>query len=203
MRNVLAITTSLNKAQGNSNKLVASYLEKLSSQPATTITSRDLDADSLPHLSAKEMQAWMTPADERTDEQHALAALSDSLVEEVKAADDIVIGVPMYNFGIPSVMKAWIDRIARAGVTFRYTENGPVGLLENKSVTILAARGGQYSGTEYDTQSQYLTHFFNFVGITDIQFVYAEGLALGEESAKSAFDAASQKIIELTAQRKD
>ncbi len=203
MRNVLAITTSLNKAQGNSNKLVASYLEKLSSQPATTITSRDLDADSLPHLSAKEMQAWMTPADERTDEQHALAALSDSLVEEVKAADDIVIGVPMYNFGIPSVMKAWIDRIARAGVTFRYTENGSVGLLENKSVTILAARGGQYSGTEYDTQSQYLTHFFNFVGITDIQFVYAEGLALGEDSAKSAFDAASKKIIELTAQRKD
>ncbi|WP_218312164.1 FMN-dependent NADH-azoreductase [Alteromonas antoniana] len=203
MRNVLAITTSLNKAQGNSNKLVASYVEKLSSQPATTITRRDLDEDSLPHLTAEEMQAWMTPSDERTDEQHALAALSDSLVEEVKTADDIVIGVPMYNFGIPSVMKAWIDRIARAGVTFRYTETGPVGLLENKSVTILAARGGQYSGTEYDTQSQYLTHFFNFIGITDIQFVYAEGLALGEESAKSAFDAANQKIIELTAQRKD
>ena len=202
MRKVLVITTSLNKAQGNSNKLVASYVEKLSTQPQVSVTSRDLAEYNLSHLSAEEMQAWMTPSDERTDDQHTLAALSDTLIEEVKAADDIVIGVPMYNFGIPSVLKAWIDRIARAGITFRYTETGPVGLLENKTVTILAARGGQYSGTEYDTQSKYLTHFFNFIGITDIQFVYAEGLALGEESAKSAFDAANQKIIELTAQRR-
>ncbi|WP_414830729.1 FMN-dependent NADH-azoreductase [Alteromonas sp. H39] len=203
MRKVLTVTSSLNKAQGNSNKLIASYIEKLSSQPEATISSRDLAQDNLPHLSAEEMQAWMTPSDERTDDQHALASLSDNLIEEVKAADEIVIGVPMYNFGIPSVLKAWIDRIARAGITFRYTENGPVGLLNDKKVTILAARGGQYVGTEYDTQTQYLTHFFNFIGITDIQFIYAEGLALGEESAKSAFEAANQKIIELTAKGRD
>ncbi len=199
MRHVLAITSSLNKAQGNSNKLLASYLEGLQEKPDVSVITRDLAEDNLPHLTAEEMQSWMTPADERTEEQSALAALSDNLVEEVQSADEIVIGVPMYNFGIPSVLKAWIDRIARAGVTFRYTENGPVGLLENKTVTILAARGGQYSGTEFDTQSQYLKHFFAFVGITDVQFVYAEGLALGEESAKSAFEAANQKIIELTA----
>lgn len=199
MRHILSITSSLNGAQGNSNKLMAKYLEHLQAASPVSVTSRDLAEDNLSHLTSQEMQAWMISPDERNDEQHALAALSDNLIEEIKAADEIVIAVPMYNFGIPSVLKAWIDRIARAGVTFRYTENGPVGLLENKCVTILAARGGQYTGTEYDTQTQYLTHFFNFLGITDIRFVYAEGLAMGEDSANAAFAGAQQKIIELTA----
>lgn len=199
MRNILVIYSSLNQQTGNSSKLTREYLQNLQSKGEVNIVERNLVTDGLGHLSAEEMQAWMTPAAERTAEQAELAAISDNLVEEVKAADEIVLGVPMYNFGIPSVLKAWIDRIARAGITFRYTEKGPQGLLDNKKVTILAARGGMYKGTEFDTQSQYLTHFFGFVGITDVQFVYAEGLNMGPDSADKAFKQANEKIIELTA----
>lgn len=199
MRNILVIYSSLNQQTGNSSKLTREYLQNLQSKGEVNIVERNLVTDGLGHLSAEEMQAWMTPAAERTAEQAELAAISDNLVEEVKAANEIVLGVPMYNFGIPSVLKAWIDRIARAGITFRYTEKGPQGLLDNKKVTILAARGGVYKGTEFDTQSQYLTHFFGFVGITDVQFVYAEGLNMGPDSADNAFKQANEKIIELTA----
>ncbi|WP_137167149.1 FMN-dependent NADH-azoreductase [Salinimonas lutimaris] len=197
MSTVLVINTSLNHAEGNSSKLTQKYVDTLAKQPDVQIVERNLAEDALPHLSGVEMGAWMTPAEERTEEQKALAALSDNLVEEFQQADEVVIGVPMYNFGIPSVLKAWIDRVARAGITFRYTENGPVGLVEGKRVTVLAARGGQYQGSEFDTQTPYLTHFFGFIGITDVRFVYAEGLAMGSEVADSAFSSANEKIIEL------
>ena len=111
----------------------------------------------------------------------------------------LVIGMPMYNFGVPSTFKAWVDRLARAGVTFKYTENGPVGLLADKKVVVLAARGGQYVGTAKDTQTTYLKDFFAFVGLTDVEFVYAEGLAMGEESFNGAMDAATAQIRALAA----
>ena len=104
----------------------------------------------------------------------------------------------MYNFGIPSSLKAYFDRVAGAGITFKYTETGPVGLLENKSALVFAARGGVYAGSDFDTQSPYLKHFLNFIGISDVNFVYAEGLNMGEEQATSAFAKANEKIIELT-----
>ncbi len=198
MSNILVIKSSLNEASGNSSKLTDHYISTLKARKPVSVTSRNLYTSDLGHLEASEMEAWMTDADARTDEQAKLAALSDTLVEEVQAADEIVIGVPMYNFGIPSALKAWIDRIARAGVTFRYTENGPQGLLEGKTVTVLAARGGQYAGTPMDTQTEYLKHFFAFIGITDIRFVYAEGLAMGDEQASKAFSNANEKIVELT-----
>lgn len=199
MKTVLAIFSSLNGEQGNSSKLANEYLATLEKNSDVVVKRVDLSSLDLPHLSSDEMQSWMTAAEERTTEQQTLAKRSDDIVEAVQQADEIVLAVPMYNFGVPSSLKAYFDRVARAGITFKYTENGPVGLLENKSATVFAARGGIYAGTEFDTQSPFLKHFLGFVGITDVNFVYAEGLAMGEEQAKTAFASASEKIIELSA----
>jgi len=199
MKTVLAIFSSLNGEQGNSSKLANEYLATLEKNSDVVVNRVDLSSLDLPHLSSDEMQSWMTAAEERTTEQQTLAKRSDDIVEAVQQADEIVLAVPMYNFGVPSSLKAYFDRVARAGITFKYTENGPVGLLENKAATVFAARGGIYAGTEFDTQSPFLKHFLGFVGITDVNFVYAEGLAMGEEQAKTAFASASEKIIELSA----
>ncbi|BDX06277.1 FMN-dependent NADH-azoreductase [Planctobacterium marinum] len=201
MSNVLVVNSSINGEQGNSNKLVQSFIDALAAKENITLQELDLNKEQLGHLTSEEMQAWMTAAEQRSEQQHQLASISDNYVEQVKKADTLVLGVPMYNFGIPSALKAWIDRIARAGVTFRYTENGPQGLLSDKKVYVLAARGGMYAGTPKDTQTTYLKDFFAFVGLTDVEFVYAEGLAMGEESASGAFAQANEKIIELIGQR--
>ncbi|MCC2604457.1 FMN-dependent NADH-azoreductase [Planctobacterium marinum] len=197
MKNVLVVNSSINGEQGNSNKLVQDFLRQLGDEQQVEIETLDLSKRNIGHLSAEEMQSWMTAPEERNDVQKALASLSDDFVYQVQQADVIVLGVPMYNFGVPSTLKAWIDRIARAGITFRYTENGPQGLLENKKVYVMAARGGMYAGTAKDSQTTYLNDFFAFVGITDVEFVYAEGLAMGAETANSAFEQANEKIIEL------
>jgi FMN-dependent NADH-azoreductase len=186
MNSILFIKSSLNGDQGQSNILASELVEKLSSSSDLTVVERDLAKESLAHLSQKEMAAWATLEDERSDEQRELAGISDSLIKELKASDTIVVGMPMYNFGVPSSFKAWVDRVARAGVTFQYTENGPVGLLENKKLIVVAARGGIYAGTEKDSQTQYLKDFFAFLGIDDITFIYAEGLNMpGKEESLS------------------
>lgn len=195
MKNVLVINSSLNGENGNSTKLATHFADQLKKNKALNFIERDLSQMNLPHLGQDEMAAWMTPANERSAQQKLLAELSDELIAEVKASDTLVIGMPMYNFGIPSVFKAWIDRIARAGITFRYTENGPQGLLENKKVIVLAARGGIYAGTAKDTQTQYLKDFFAFIGITDVEFIYAEGLAMATK--EKSWQQAQEKIIEL------
>lgn len=197
MKNVLVINSSLNRSAGNSNQLTEKFVSQLQQQQDIRVTQRDLDGVDLPHLTAEEMQAWMTDNAERNPQQQQLAALSDRLIAEIQQSDILVIGMPMYNFGVPSVFKAWIDRIARAGITFRYTKNGPQGLLNGKKVYILAARGGIYAGTEKDSQSQYLKDVLAFMGMTDVEFVYAEGLAMGDESAKKGFAQANEKIFEL------
>ncbi|XOV77797.1 MAG: FMN-dependent NADH-azoreductase [Aestuariibacter sp.] len=197
MTNVLIINSSLNSNHGNSNKLTQTFAQQLGRGDNLEVNALDLSAIELPHLSSEEMQAWMTPASERSKEQKLLAALSDGFIEQVKAADIIVVGMPMYNFGVPSVFKAWIDRIARAGITFKYTPDGPIGLLDNKKVFVLAARGGMYQGTVKDSQTQYLKDVFQFIGIEQLEFVYAEGLAMGEASYDNAFLSANEKIIEL------
>ncbi|BFT30484.1 NAD(P)H-dependent oxidoreductase [Alteromonas sp. D210916BOD_24] len=198
MKSVLAIFSSLNGNQGNSSKLANEYLDKIESNGAVNVQRVDVASLALPHLTGEEMQAWMTDAAQRTDAQHALAKYSDEIIEAIKHADEIVLAVPMYNFGIPSSLKAYFDRVARAGITFKYTETGPVGLLENKTAVVFAARGGVYAGSDYDTQTPYLKHFLNFIGISEVKFVYAEGLNMGEEQAQSAFASASEKIIELS-----
>ncbi len=188
MSNILLIKSSLNGEQGRSNQLAQKLVAKLAENSPATVVERDLAEHSLPHLTQEEMGAWMTMAEDRTAEQVALAKVSDDLIEELKASDTIVIAMPMYNFGIPSTFKAWIDRIARAGVTFRYTENGPVGLLKNKKVIVTAARGGMYAGTPKDTQTQYLKDVLAFVGLDDVRFIYAEGLNMpgGDERMAAA-----------------
>jgi len=138
-----------------------------------------------------------TPPSSRTGS----STLDDALIAEVQAHDAIVLGVPMYNFGVPVQLKNWIDAIARAGVTFRYTAEGPEGLLKGKTVYVALARGGRYRGTPNDSQVPYLKTVLGFLGLTDVRFVYAEGLAMGAEAEKAALEGARARIAELLQDR--
>ena len=197
MKNILVINSSISGSNGNSNKLVQFLLAQLSDVQVTEI---DLNVRPFPHLEMSEIGAWMTPAAERSSEQQALAAYSDELIAKVEAADAIVFGVPMYNFALPSQLKALLDRLARAGVTFKYTETGPVGLLKDKPVIFALARGGIYANTPADSQVPFLKTFFNFIGLTQLHFVYAEGLNMGPEAAEKGLTAAQQQLTELAKQ---
>jgi len=196
MKNVLVVNSSISGDNGHSNKLSKALLAKLGND--ISLTEIDLSTAPLPHLDMTEIAAWMTPEADRTAEQQQLAEFSDSLIEQVKAADVIVFGVPMYNFGIPSQLKSMLDRLARAGITFKYTDKGPVGLLNDKPVIILATRGGVYQGTSADSQTPFLTSFFNFIGLTQLHFVYAEGLNMGDEAAEKALAAARETLDKLS-----
>lgn len=194
MKNVLVIKSSISGENGKSTQLIQHLLAKL---PASAVTEIDLSAQPVTHLEMKEIASWMTPAAERTAEQQALAAISDNFIAQVQAADVVVIGVPMYNFALPSQLKALFDRLARAGVTFKYTEQGSVGLLADKPVVFALARGGVYANGPADSQVPFLTSFFNFVGLTQLNFVYAEGLNMGPESAEQALAAAHAQLDQL------
>ncbi len=139
------------------------------------IVSRDLN-DHLPFIDEDWIGANFTPADDRTEDQKQKLALSDSLIEELRAADTLVIGTPVYNFGIPATLKAWVDQIARAGVTFRYTEDGPEGLLKGKKAVVAFASGGVPMGAAMDHVTPYLKTLLGFVGITEIEFLDTDGL---------------------------
>lgn len=200
MKNILVITASIFGQDGQSSLLVKRTLEQLrTSQGDLNIQQRDLAAEPVPHLDADRFGAFLTNSDDRDSQQQRVVDYSDSLIEEVKQADIIVIGVPMYNFGIPSVLKAYFDHIARAGISFRYTENGPVGLLEDRPVYILAARGGIYAGTPNDSQTPFLRSFLGFLGLKDLHFVYAEGLNMGDDRKANALQQARRTIETLTA----
>ena len=200
MKNILVINSSLSSENGNSSKLSNKLVERLEKQYAElNVVQRNLNEMNLPHLTMEEMVAWGTDSAARTAQQAALATLSDTLIAELQQADAVVIGMPMYNFGVPSTFKAWIDRVARAGITFKYTETGPQGLLSNKKVYILAARGGKYFGTPKDSQTQYLKDVLSFVGLSDIEFIYVEGLAMGGDTAQSAWSFAEKELERLIA----
>lgn len=176
MNSILFIQTSLSGAQSQSNLLAQELISKIGQSSDIEVTVRDLTTTELPHLTASEMQSWQIPVQERTSEQIQLAELSDNLISELEQHQTLVIALPMYNFGVPSHFKAWIDRIARAGITFEYTEQGPKGLINNKKVIVVASRGGVYAGTEKDSQTQYLKDVLAFLGMDDVTFIYAEGL---------------------------
>lgn len=196
MKTVLKVTSSLYSAEGQSSRLADQFVGSLrATDPALQLIERDLAADPLPHLDAARFKAFGTPAEERSVEQQAAVAESDRLIEELRVADVLVLGLPLYNFGVPSQLKAWFDHLARAGVTFRYTERGPVGLLTGKKAYIVATRGGLYAGTPADTQTGYVRQFLGFLGITEVEFVYAEGLATGEEPRAAAL-ARAQRALE-------
>jgi FMN-dependent NADH-azoreductase len=195
MKNILVVNSSISAEKGQSNQLIETFLQSLNHQASVTLV--DLNQHCLPHLAMEEITAWMTPVEQRSLAQIELATYSDLSISQVQAADLILIGVPMYNFGVPSQLKAWLDRIARVGITFKYTETGPVGLLEDKPVVFFASRGGIYKDLPQDTQTPFLKTFFNFVGLKNLHFIYAEGLNMGPESAETALAAAKVQIHQL------
>jgi FMN-dependent NADH-azoreductase len=182
MKTILHLNSSIYGDGGQSSRLAQEFVAQF---PGARVIARDLAKDPLPHLDAGRFGAFLARPEARTPAQAAVVAQSDALVAELKAADTIVLGLPMYNFGLPTQLKAYFDHVARAGVTFKYTEKGAVGLLGGKKAYVFAARGGLYQGTSRDTQTPYVREFLAFLGIADVEFVYAEGLATGE-AAKSA-----------------
>ena len=197
---ILQINASARSEGANSTRLADALTARLKAiSPAAAVEVRDLARNPHPIIDEAALGALFTPAADRTPEQAARVALDDALIAQVQSADAIVLGVPMYNFGTPVQLKAWVDAIARAGVTFRYTESGPEGLLKGKRVYVALARGGRYRGTEADAQVPWLKTVLGFLGMTDIEFVYAEGLAMGEDSATRAFAEAQEQIDALAA----
>ena len=194
---ILQINSSARREASHSTRLANRIVARLrDADPEATLSVRDLGSAPHPELDEGALGALFTPAKDRTPEQAARVALDDALIAEMKAADVIVLGVPMYNFGVPAQLKNWIDAISRAGVTFRYTEKGPEGLLKGKHVYVALTRGGKYRNTPADTQVPYLETVFAFLGMTDVHFVYAEGLAMGAEAEASAIASAHEQIDE-------
>jgi len=185
--NILQINASARREGANSTRIADMVVQRLLQRdPQARLSLRDLAATPHPMLDEAALGALFTPADQRSPEQAARVALDDALIQEVQAHDVLVIGVPMYNFGVPSQLKNWIDAIARAGVTFRYTESGPQGLLGGKTVYLALARGGRYRDTAADAQVPYLRTVLGFLGMTDLRLIYAEGFAMGPEAAAQA-----------------
>ena len=198
MTTVLKINSSIHGDAGQSSQLASQYIEALRErEPALRVIERDLSRDTPPHLTAERFQAFLSKAEERDPGQQAAAEYSDELIAELRAADVLVIGAPMYNFGIPSQLKAWFDHVARAGVTFRYTDKGPVGLLNGKKAVVFSTRGGVYAGTGRDTETAYLRQFLAFLGIGEVEFVYAEGLAMGDATRSAGLAQARRSLQNL------
>lgn len=196
MTKLLTIQSSIFQVEGQSSLLGTKYVENWKAKnPDGAVISRDLVAEPVPHLTLAHYQAFNTPQEQRSLEQQAMVHYSDTLVKEISAADLVVLGVPMYNFNIPSTLHTYFDHIARAGITFRYTDNGPQGLLIGKKVIVFVARGGYY-GDDH-SQSAFLRQFLGFVGMTDVEFVYIEGLAVAGEAKDKALAAASRRITDL------
>ncbi|WP_417067977.1 FMN-dependent NADH-azoreductase [Niveibacterium terrae] len=196
--NILQINSSARSEGAQSTAVAERIVARLKAgNPQASLKVRDLASDPHPALDQAALGALFTPAESRSPEQAARVALDDANIAEIQAADAIVLGVPMYNFGITSQLKNWIDSICRAKVTFQYTENGPEGLLKGKKVYVAFARGGKYRGSEADTQVPYLKAVLGFLGMTDVQFVFAEGLAMGPEAAAAAHADADAQIAAL------
>ena len=202
--NILQINSSARRHASNSTRLADHIVTRLrETDPQATLVVRDVDRQAHPILDELALEALFTPASQRTAEQAARVALDDALIAELEAADVLVLGVPMYNFGVPASLKNWIDAISRAGVTFRYTEKGPEGLLKGKKVYVALARGGKYRDTPADTQVPYLKTVLGFLGMTDVQFIYAEGLSMGPDAEKRGLAAAYDEVETIVAEETD
>ncbi|MES1196339.1 MAG: NAD(P)H-dependent oxidoreductase [Steroidobacter sp.] len=178
MTTLLQLNTSVFSEVGQSSQLAREFVQNWQRQhPNSTVVVRDLAANPVPHLNGERFKAFLTPAEQRTETQRDIAAYSDGLIDELKQADVIVLGLPLYNYGIPSSLQAYFDHVARAGVTFKYTANGPVGFLQNKRAVVFATRGGKYLGSNNESVTTQVRNFLKLLGITDVEFVYAEGLS--------------------------
>jgi len=180
--NILHVISSPRKAASYSIQLGNALVQELkAANPGSTVTVRDLASNPFPHLEESHLQSFFTPAENRTPAQQEAVRHSDEVIAELMATDVLVIGAPLYNFGMPSTLKAWIDHIARAGITFRYTANGPEGLVKGKKVYVAMSSGGVYSDgpmAAYDFVAPYLKTVFGFLGITDVEVVRAEGVSM-------------------------
>lgn len=195
MKHLLQINTSLFGEGGQSTGLANTFVSNWKgAHPDGIVHVRDVAGDAIPHLTLERFSAFVAKPEARTPEQHAIAGYSAMLIEELQRADVIVLGLPLYNFGVPSSLKAYFDHVGRAGITFRYTDKGPEGLLKGKKVYVFATRGGLYSGTPLDTQTSYVRDFLAFIGMKDVEFIYAEGLAMGEAAKDAALAKAKQAI---------
>ncbi|MCM3563092.1 FMN-dependent NADH-azoreductase [Hydrogenophaga intermedia] len=198
MKTLLLIRSSILLGDGQSNRLADRYAAAWqNAHPEGRVIVRDLAENPLPHLDLARVGAYSTPAERRTPEQQVLVAQSDELITELQGADVVALGLPLYNFGVPSTLKAYFDHVARAGVTFRYTASGPEGLVKGKQVIVFAARGGLYQGLPHDTQTPFVRNFLGFLGMTDVRFVHAEGLAMGDEPRAKGLQAAEAQIDAL------
>lgn len=196
--NLLQINASARVDGANSTKVANDVTARLVAlHPEAKVTVRNLATDPHPVLDKDALDALFTPAEQRTPEQAARVALDDALIAQLQATDVLVLGVPMYNFGIPVQLKTWIDAVCRANVTFRYTATGPEGLLKGKKVYVALARGGLYRDTPADSQVPYLKAVLGFLGLTDITFIYAEGLNMGPDAAAQGFANAAKEIAAL------
>lgn len=194
--NVLVVSSSANGETSVSGALAGRFVDAVrEADPATQIVLRDVGANPLPHLTADTVAA--IKGEPATAAEHAARALSDALIAELQAADIIVIASPMYNFGMSSTLKAWFDHVARAGVTFRYTAEGPEGLLKGKKAVVIESRGGLYSegpAAALDGQETHLRNLLGFIGIADPTFVRAEKLGYGPDAVEAALAQASEAL---------
>jgi len=178
-KNILRLNASMRKSGSYSRNLSDKLIKQLTAKENSEITIRDL-ADGIPLIDENWIKANFTAADKRTLEQNETLITSDILVNELNNADLIVIGIPIYNFGVPAAFKAWIDQVVRSKLTFRYGDKGPIGLVQNKKAYIIIVSGGTKLGTEIDFISSYLKHVLGFIGITDVTFIDSSGLGLEE-----------------------
>ena len=200
MKTLLKIQASIFSNGGESSRLATQFVDQWQADnPGAAVIRRDLAAQPVPHLTAERFQSFLAKPEDRTAAQQAVASFSDGLIDELERADVIVLGLPMYNFGVPSTLKAYFDHVARAGRTFKYTAAGPQGLLTGKKAVVFATRGGLYAGTPLDSQTGYVRDFLRFLGIADVEFVYAEGLAMGDAAKSASLAKAVRATRELAA----
>ncbi|MFB0704621.1 FMN-dependent NADH-azoreductase [Pseudomonas protegens] len=198
MSRVLIIESSARQQDSVSRQLTQTFIQQWqAAHPGDSITVRDLARNPVPHLDANLLGGWMKPAEQRSAAEQDSLQRSNELTEQLLAADVLVMAAPMYNFAIPSTLKAWLDHVLRAGVTFKYTDTGPQGLLTGKRAYVLTARGGIYAGSTADHQEPYLRQVMGFIGIHDVEFIHAEGLNLGGDFHEKGLNQANAKLAQV------
>jgi FMN-dependent NADH-azoreductase len=201
MNNVLFVSGSPRGQNSYSQQIARRVVDDLKiAHPAARIVVRNVARDPLPHVGEAFVSGIAVAPEQRSAAEAKAIAVSDALVDELIAADVLVLAVPMYNFGLPSALKAWIDHVVRAGRTFAYTAEGPRGLLNDKKAIVVVSRGGVYSEGPmkgFDFQESYLKSVLGFIGITDVEVVRVEGVAMGEDAVRKAMVAARARSDEL------
>jgi len=199
MKTLLRIDTSVAGTASVSSKIMDDLVDKLSEKDQLNVISRNLDKESVPHFDGQWIEALTSDEGELNEQAMEKRAYSNEQIRQIKSANIIVIAAPMYNFSIPSVLKAWFDHIARAGETFRYTSNGPEGLLKNKKVYLVTTRGGIHENKPTDSLIPFVKTFLAFVGLNDVEIIYAEGLNMGNGEREKGLNQASEAIEKLIA----